>query len=68
MEIPKWIPKKIREAAEKLGGLDVDDSEDLEERLSCDKGSHRERSLQNQPNHLVFWRKHKEENETEQGV
>lgn len=24
---------------------------------SCNKGSHKERSLANQPNHIIFWRK-----------
>lgn len=38
-----------------------EDWEDDSEDISCDKGSHKERSIANQPNHLIFWRKHKEE-------
>lgn len=30
-----------------------------EEKISCDKGSHAERSKVNQPNHLIFWKKQK---------
>ena len=62
MEIPKWIPKKIAQESEELGGIDIDDSEDVEEKISCDKGSHRERSLINQPNHKEHWKK--EEHDT----
>lgn len=66
MEIPKWIPKKIAQESEDLGGMDTDDSEDLQEKTSCDKGSHRERSLFNQPNHSKHWKK--EEHETKQEI
>jgi len=30
-----------------------------EEKISCDKGNHAERSKANQPNHLKFWKKEK---------
>lgn len=31
-----------------------------DEKISCDKGCHKERSKANQPNHLKFWKKKKE--------
>lgn len=33
-----------------------------DEKLSCDKGNHKERSKANQPNHLKFWKKKEKEN------
>jgi hypothetical protein len=33
-----------------------------DEKISCDKGNHKERSLANQPNHLKFWKKQKTSN------
>ncbi len=56
-EIPKWIPKKIREEAEKLGGIDVDESDDGQETQYYNKKDHAERSIFHQPNHLIFWKK-----------
>jgi len=35
-----------------------------EEKISCDKGGHAERSKANQPNHLKWWKK-KEKTEKE---
>lgn len=61
MEIPKWIPKKIIEESEGLGGIDVDDS-DIEEKISCDKGNHKIRSIFNSPVHNKHWKK--EEHDT----
>lgn len=56
-EIPKWIPKKIIQEAEELGGADLDETEDLTERISADKGSHRERSRHNdEGQHNKHWK------------
>jgi|GEM_PF-3721641 hypothetical protein len=56
------ISKKQKEEAEKLGGSDIDDWWEFEEKnkgneRSCDKGGHKERSIANQPNHLKHWKK-----------
>jgi len=58
------ISKKQREEAEKLGGTDIDDWLEFEEKnkgnkTSCDKGGHKERSIANQPNHSKHWKKEK---------
>lgn len=65
MEIPRWVSKKIVEESEELGGIDIDDTEDLQDDLSCNKGGHKERSLHNQPNHLIFWKKHDNKAQTD---
>ena len=58
------LSKKQREEAEKLGGTDIDDWWEFKEKnkgnkLSCDKGGHKERSIANDPNHLKHWKKEK---------
>ena len=66
-EIPKWIPKKIIQEAEELGGIDTDETESFTERISCDKGSHKERSRNNdEGQHNKHWKK--EEHETKQEI
>lgn len=56
-EIPKWIPKKIIQEAEDLGGIDTDETESVTERISADKGSHKERSRNNDTGqHNKHWR------------
>lgn len=40
--------------------LDWDEYTKPDTTPSCDRGGHAKRSLANQPNHLIFWRKQKE--------
>lgn len=50
-----------KDEAKKYGGSDKNDWRQYTEQYtvpSCDKGSHKERSLANQPNHIIFWKKH----------
>ena len=52
---PPKLSKKEIEDAEKFGGTE---SEEISEILlpSCDKGSHKERSRKDQPNHEKHWK------------
>lgn len=53
---PKVSNALVR-ASRVLGGADLFDYTRREERISCDKGSHKERSIANQRNHIKFWKK-----------
>ncbi len=57
MEIPRWIPKKVVEESESLGGMDIDNSEDLQEKPYFDKGMHKFLSLFHKPNHKNHFKK-----------
>jgi len=49
-----------KEESDKYGGSDKKDWGQYTKRdttPSCDKGSHKERSIANQPNHIIFWKK-----------
>ena len=51
-ERPKWQPPEKESEDPKIYVK-------REEKISCDKGNHAERSKVNQPNHLIFWKKEK---------
>lgn len=54
---PREPSKKERQEAERFGGGERDNYNLPDTTPGCDRGGHRERSEQTQPNHQEHWRK-----------